>query len=59
MEAVLARDVERAVQLANEHISLTEQIVLDMNALPIPIEAKRRRQTAASSRERPLQENQR
>ena len=59
MEAVLARDVERAIQLANDHISLTEQIVLDMNALPIPIEAKRRRLIAARSRERPLQENQR
>jgi DNA-binding GntR family transcriptional regulator len=34
MEAVLARDVERAVKLAHDHIGLTATIVLDMKALP-------------------------
>ena len=36
MEAVLARDIPRAVQLANDHISLTEKIVLTINKLPDP-----------------------
>jgi DNA-binding GntR family transcriptional regulator len=46
MEAVLARDVERAVQLANDHIGLTEKIVLRMNALPAAA-GHRRRQASA------------
>lgn len=35
MEAVLARDIERAVKLANDHIGLTEKIVLDLNTLQV------------------------
>jgi DNA-binding GntR family transcriptional regulator len=50
MEAVLARDIEKAVQLANEHIGLTEQIVRNMNALPEPAEAKRRRRPSSTVR---------
>jgi DNA-binding GntR family transcriptional regulator len=44
MDAVLARDVERAVQLANDHVSLTEKIVLQMDGLPTENLKKIRRQ---------------
>jgi GntR family transcriptional regulator, carbon starvation induced regulator len=33
MEAVLARDLDRAVLLLNEHVNLTERLVLELNSL--------------------------
>jgi GntR family carbon starvation induced transcriptional regulator len=40
MEAVVARDAKRAVRLMNDHVNLTEKIVLELNRLPASAEPR-------------------